>query len=242
LIVKWFYFMIVAGVASQANIAALPCRADTRRERLQNRFLKCFEACGQVKLAAALVKISRDTHYEWIKSDPTYAARFAEAEKRAACTLEDEAVRRAHEGVRRPVLYKGAQVIIDGEPLFQIEYSDRLLMFLLKAYCPEKFRDQPLVTINLGDWNGDCSLLSRAQLDSFIEEMTRRIARKNATVEVQPRQVTSDTKEMGRRAASTETSGARLQQTQAAPPPGEHSVQVVQDQESLPSTARFLAG
>jgi hypothetical protein len=50
-------------------------------------------------------------------------------------TLQDEAVRRAVEGIRRPVLYRGKQVYIHGEPLFDIEYSDQLLIRLL-VRCP----------------------------------------------------------------------------------------------------------
>ncbi len=44
-----------------------------------------------------------------------------------------------------------------------------------------------------------------------------------------------EVKEMGRRAAPREASEARLQQTQAAPLPGEQSVQVVQHLSASPS-------
>jgi hypothetical protein len=43
------------------------------------------------------------------------------------------------EGVRRPVLYRGKQVYIQGKPLFDIEYSDQLLIRLLEAFYPEKY-------------------------------------------------------------------------------------------------------
>jgi hypothetical protein len=48
--------------------------------------------------------------------------------------LEDEAVRRAYEGVERPVFQGGKQVGVVRE------YSDTLLIFLLKALRPEKYR------------------------------------------------------------------------------------------------------
>jgi hypothetical protein len=35
--------------------------------------------------------------------DPSYPTRFRQAEMQAARTLEDEAARRAHEGLRKPV-------------------------------------------------------------------------------------------------------------------------------------------
>ena len=44
------------------------------------------------------------------------------------------------EGVCRPVLYRGKQVYIQGEPLFEIDYSDQFLIRLLEAYNPEKYR------------------------------------------------------------------------------------------------------
>lgn len=57
------------------------------------------------------------------------------AEAQAARTLEDEAVRRAHEGLRKPVRYKGKIVG------YETEYSDSLMLALLKANNPEKFRE-----------------------------------------------------------------------------------------------------
>jgi hypothetical protein len=42
--------------------------------------------------------------------DETYPARFREAMQVAFRVLEDEAVRRTHEGVYKPLMYKGEQV------------------------------------------------------------------------------------------------------------------------------------
>ena len=57
--------------------------------------------------------------------------------------LEAEARRRAVTGVRRLKFDKG-QAIIDpetGEPYVELDYSDVLLIFLLKARAPEKYRE-----------------------------------------------------------------------------------------------------
>ncbi len=62
-----------------------------------------------------------------------FAAGFAHAE--ACDALASEARRRAVEGVLKPVYYKGKLVG------FIREYSDTLLMFLMKAAMPEKYRD-----------------------------------------------------------------------------------------------------
>jgi len=47
--------------------------------------------------------------------------------------LEDEAIRRAHDGTMKPVFHGGKKV---GEVR---EYSDKLLIFLLKGCKPEKY-------------------------------------------------------------------------------------------------------
>jgi len=123
-------------------------RLDHYRERMafnQHRFLECFAICGRVCEAARRAKIHRCQHAEWMQNDPTYPERFRQARKRAAQELEDEAVRRAREGVCRPVLYKGKQVYVGGGPLFEYEKSDRLLIRLLEANDPDRFKVGPIV-------------------------------------------------------------------------------------------------
>ena len=102
----------------------------------QVRFLRCFEASSSVTKAARWAKIQRQTHYDWLEQSPVYVQAFERAEKVAGRTLEDEAVRRAHEGIRKAVRYKGRIVGYDSE------YSDSLLLALLKGALPEKYRDR----------------------------------------------------------------------------------------------------
>ena len=81
--------------------------------------------------------------------------------------LEDEAIRRACEAIRRPVLYRGKQVYVDGLPLYETTCSDALLMFLLKAYNPEKFGDKQHVEV----WNGDLDSLTDQQLERVLTQL-----------------------------------------------------------------------
>ena len=111
----------------------------------QKRFLAAFSASASLTQAARWAKLSRQAHYNWMKEDPTYPERFADAKEKAARTLEDEAVRRAHAGLRRDVRYKGRVV---GH---ETEYSDTLMLALLKANAPEKFRDRSDTTISSPD-------------------------------------------------------------------------------------------
>lgn len=92
-------------------------------------FLAAYAKSASITKAAEITQIDRATHYERKASDPDYAAEFERTKVLACETLEDEAIRRAHEGVRKPV-YQG------GKPVGYVqEYSDTLLIFLLKAAC-----------------------------------------------------------------------------------------------------------
>lgn len=75
-------------------------------------------------------------HYYWLKVDPLYAEKFAEAKRMAGDFLEDEAIRRATEGVTRTVFYKDAPIAEE------TDYSDTLLIFLLKGAKPEQYKDR----------------------------------------------------------------------------------------------------
>jgi len=134
----------------------------------QMRFLAAFAESCSIQKAAKWAGIHRQTHYDWLANDPSYPARFKEARERAARTLEDEAVRRAVHGVRRPVLYKGKQVYIGGEPLFETHHSDRLLIRLLEVYDPERFGRR---TGNTEVWDGDLTKLTNAQLERVTEQL-----------------------------------------------------------------------
>lgn len=92
--------------------------------------------------------MGRSTHYEWLRADKVYAERFAEAQEDAIEFLEQEARRRAIVGVEQPVVYQG-RFCYETDPstgqrrqLAIRKYSDALLIFLLKAARPERYRDR----------------------------------------------------------------------------------------------------
>ena len=49
--------------------------------------------------------MDRSEHYRWLHEDPSYRLRLEAADIRYTQTLKDEAVRRAHDGVRKLVLW-----------------------------------------------------------------------------------------------------------------------------------------
>lgn len=89
--------------------------------------------------AAKKAKVPRSNIYEWLKNDPEFKMKFDEACEVAIGALEDEAVRRAHEGTVKPVFQGGKKVGLVRE------YSDTLLIVLLKARSPEKYKERQYV-------------------------------------------------------------------------------------------------
>lgn len=91
---------------------------------------------GCVAYAARAAKVDKARCYRLRESDSGFAEQWDAALEEATELLEAEAVRRARHGVRKPV-YQGGILVGHVQ-----EYSDTLLIFLLKAAKPEKYRDR----------------------------------------------------------------------------------------------------
>jgi hypothetical protein len=100
----------------------------------QGLFLSVFEKTGINEDGIRAAGIDRTTFYNW-KEDPDFLSLYKKAEDAASDLLEREAVRRAVSGTQKPVFYKGEECGLIKE------YSDTLLMFVMKARKPEKYRD-----------------------------------------------------------------------------------------------------
>jgi hypothetical protein len=143
-------------------------------------FLAAFAVTASITRAAKAAKIDRALHYRWLAEGGAYPEQFASASDRAAQILEDEAVRRAHEGVVEPNVWKGEftykrrQVEVTdadtgeirkvwqnhGPPIGVRKYSDALLMFLLKGLRPQTYRER--VTAELtGKDGGPLEIVTR---------------------------------------------------------------------------------
>ncbi len=105
----------------------------------QRKFLAAYSEMGNITRATEEADISRQTHYNWMSQDPEYAEAFKKAERLAADKLEEEARRRAVEGIEEPV-YQGGELVGS-----KMKYSDTLLIFLLKGNKPDKFADRQKV-------------------------------------------------------------------------------------------------
>lgn len=87
------------------------------KEPWEDRFFGLLADTGNVTKAAKGVRIARQTVYSYRAKRADFAERWAEAEELGANALEDEARRRAFAG------------------------SDTLVIFLLKAHKPDKYRE-----------------------------------------------------------------------------------------------------
>lgn len=88
------------------------------KARHQAAFLRAFVRCGTVLHAAKAAGIDRDEHYNWLRDDPNYKARFLAADEDATQELEQVALKRAKRA------------------------SDTLTIFLLKAKRPAVYRER----------------------------------------------------------------------------------------------------
>jgi hypothetical protein len=78
----------------------------------------------------------------WREDDAAFCVEERWIREGIADQLEAEAVRRAFRGVKRPV-YQGG--LLAG---YLTEYSDTLLVFVLKAMRPERFRDRAEISVS----------------------------------------------------------------------------------------------
>lgn len=99
---------------------------------LKKGFLDAFTQTGIVLAAAEASGVPRRTVYRWLEHDEAFALEFRQAEEESTQRLEREAWRRAAEGVEK--------FSASGRPY--TDYSDTLLIFLLKARRPERYRDR----------------------------------------------------------------------------------------------------
>ena len=93
-------------------------------------FLYALSETGTIAAAAHEAGLSRRALYDWRNEDPIFAADWEDALEIGLDSLEDEAIRRAREGIEQPIYHQGRQV------RSVRKYSDLLLMFLIKHRRP----------------------------------------------------------------------------------------------------------
>lgn len=134
-----------------------------RRPRWAKAFLIALAELGNVRFACETAEVSRPVVYALRATDEAFAADWDRALEESGDLLEQEARRRAERGVQRLKFHKGSPIMVpalgeDGLPLkgnddklvmvpyVEHEYSDTLMIFLLKGIRPEKYRDRQEIT------------------------------------------------------------------------------------------------
>lgn len=113
----------------------------------QDIFLDALRQGYSVTHAATLIGLRRETLYRARHRDAAFAAAWDDASESGADRLEDEALRRAVEGHRtEKTVTSAGRVLRDehGNVLkdVTIDYSDTLLIFLLKGRRPDKYAER----------------------------------------------------------------------------------------------------
>ena len=132
-----------------------------RTARKRKRFLEHLESTGHVLRSAAAANASIRAFYKWREDDWAFAADWEAALERAIDRLEDEAFRRALEGVEVPVYYQG-------KPVGALSrYSDRLLIFLLTRLRAKKFQEPPTIVT----YDNPLEEMTDDEVDSEIDQL-----------------------------------------------------------------------
>lgn len=104
-----------------------------KKTATREQFLDGLAQGLSVASAAQAAGLARGTLYRWRAQSKSFHKAWQDAYDAGTDRLEDEARRRAVEGVEKPV-FRGGEIV--GHVT---DYSDTMLMFLLKARRPEIF-------------------------------------------------------------------------------------------------------
>jgi hypothetical protein len=103
----------------------------------QKAFLSAYRRSGHIGHAAETAKINRQSHPLWLKESAEYRLAWDQTQELIGSMAEDAAVERGIHGVRKLVLYRGRPVKVRGQPLYETQYSDTLLLAVLRKFKPE---------------------------------------------------------------------------------------------------------
>jgi hypothetical protein len=138
-------------------------------------FLKALAQGLSVTRATEAAVIARTTVYYWRQHDPVFAQEWENAMEASADLLEDEARRRAVEGVEENIYY-GGKVVGAAR-----KYSDSLLTMLLKGRRPSVYRDR--LSAELSGPDGGPLLMTDTERGARIEALLAAAERRKAETE-----------------------------------------------------------
>lgn len=152
--------------------------ADAFGPRLQAELLAHLARTGDLLKACGLVRTTTRAVRQRAKDDPV----FAEALANAWADFRDgvlipEAHRRAVEGTRKGVYYRGELGRDEnGEPAYERQFSDALLIRLLEKHDPTFRPHQVVENTTNGPGPADLATLSpeaRAKMEALLEQLAK---------------------------------------------------------------------
>lgn len=126
-----------------------------RTLKKEAQFLEVLRATANVTKAAGAIQITRRTAHDWRTQNEAFAKAWDDAIEEALDSAEGELYRRAVDGTSKPVYYQGVQC---GEIQ---EFSDTLLIFLLKSRRPKIYREHVDIKHQFSNLS-DADLIARA--------------------------------------------------------------------------------
>ncbi len=132
--------------------------ATIERKDVKTLAIEKFHECGTVTHACAAVGIARRTWYDWIESDPDFAAAVVSANEAVTDDLEKEAIQRAKDG------------------------SDTLIIFLLKARRAEKYRETQRIEVVSPEVRDNLRATIRVITEELDNETAKRVIARLDTI------------------------------------------------------------
>lgn len=157
-------------MSNEQQMSTSPTKSDSLNARMsalspkQKKFLKAYGECGVIKYACKVAGIHRSTFYDWRDHDEDFKACLPFAGDDADDTLEYAAYAQGVVGTEEPAIsmgqlvyeyeemlneegkpifdHKGRPVMKRGKQVMIKKYSPQLLITLLKARMPEKYKDR----------------------------------------------------------------------------------------------------
>lgn len=133
----WRASLDVPNAPPHGNVSTTADGHSVKSPALMEAILNYLRKGYVPKLAAEAVGISRTTAFKWRSEDPEFAQRWEQAVDEGTDLLEAAILKRARDGVSRPVFQQGEAVG------FTQEYSDSLAAMMLQGRRPMYRKQQP---------------------------------------------------------------------------------------------------
>lgn len=119
-------------------------KAATRRGVWHAKFFDVLAKTGNARAAAHAVGVNRQTVYNHKSKSRSFAKKWEEAIAESVELVEHELWRRVIHGETRKKFTKNGKPVMDrdtGKQYVEVQKSDALIMFFLKARRPEVYRE-----------------------------------------------------------------------------------------------------